>query len=97
MTAQFHPKAEWEFLDASEYYSGIDSLLGARFDHEIQRMLDVISQDPHLHARVSGDARRIFSMRFPYALIYLPRGDHVWIVAVMHLHRDPNYWVERVG
>jgi hypothetical protein len=38
-----------------------------------------------------------FSAQFPYAIIYLVKPDHVWIVAVMHMKRKPSYWRERLG
>jgi len=33
---------------------------------------------------------------FPYALLYLDEPDRVWIVAVMPLKRDPDYWKHRL-
>ena len=41
-------------------------------------------------------ARRHFTDRFPYGVIYLVEPDHIRIVAVMHLHREPGYWRKRV-
>lgn len=37
-----------------------------------------------------------FTDRFPYGVIYVLEPDHVWIVALMHLHREPGYWRERL-
>ena len=41
-------------------------------------------------------ARRNLARSFPYAVVYLAEPDRVWIVAVMHLHRVPDYWRERL-
>jgi toxin ParE1/3/4 len=41
-------------------------------------------------------ARRHFSLSFPYGVIYLELTDHLWIVAVMHLMRNPGYWKSRL-
>jgi hypothetical protein len=41
--------------------------------------------------------RRHFSRDFPYAVIFLDKPGHVWIVAVMHMKRRPGYWRARLG
>jgi len=28
--------------------------------------------------------------------VYFVEGDEAYIVAVMHLHRDPGYWRDRI-
>jgi hypothetical protein len=40
--------------------------------------------------------RRHFSTAFPYGILFEDRHDHVRIVAVMALHRDPEYWLHRL-
>ena len=37
-----------------------------------------------------------FSRRFPYGFVFVASAAEVRILAVMHLHRRPAYWVERV-
>jgi len=32
---------------------------------------------------------------FPYYIAYLIRGDVLWILAIAHSHRQPQYWIER--
>ena len=34
--------------------------------------------------------------RFPYGLIYHVRDEMLLIVAVMHLHRHPDVWRDRL-
>lgn len=42
--------------------------------------------------------RRKLLTQFPYCLIYhQPAPDWIEIVAVMHLHREPDYWRKRLG
>jgi len=38
--------------------------------------------------------KRVF--RFPYALLYRVEADTITILAVMHMHRRPGYWEQRV-
>lgn len=37
------------------------------------------------------------STAFPYAILYEDRPDHVRIVAVMPMHRDPDCWLHRIA
>ena len=34
--------------------------------------------------------------RFPFRIVYLEQPERLWIVAVAHLSRKPNYWSERI-
>jgi len=45
---------------------------------------------------IRGDNRKLNFHRFPYAIVYSLRGDTLFIKAVMHLHRRPFYWKDRV-
>lgn len=33
--------------------------------------------------------------RFPYKLPYAVEADHIYIIAVAHQHRKPEYWIRR--
>jgi hypothetical protein len=44
-----------------------------------------------------GRSRRYRLRRFPYGLVYVETGSDIIILAVMHLHRRPGYWNERLG
>ncbi len=45
---------------------------------------------------LQGCLRRSLLRRFPYGIICAEEGDGVWVLAVMHLHRKPGYWRDRV-
>jgi hypothetical protein len=40
--------------------------------------------------------RVIFSPEARQELLYSVKSDHIYFIAVAHLHRKPNYWVERI-
>ena len=40
--------------------------------------------------------RRCLLKRFPYAILYSQEADALFIYAVMHMHRDPDYWRHRI-
>jgi hypothetical protein len=45
---------------------------------------------------LEGDIRRALVHRFPYGVLYAEEENRIWIVAVMNLHRQPDYWRERL-
>lgn len=95
--AIFHPRADDEFAEAVTFYAGQGEGLGERFNAVIQKLTAEIEAAPQLHAAWRHGTRRHFSRRFPYALIYVERTTHLWVVAVAHLKRHPDYWRRRLG
>lgn len=96
MNLVFHPEAESEFLEAIEYYEEREPGLGEDFAVEVYEALDRTVAYPEAWPLVDSDVRRALVSRFPYGLLYSADGDVLFIVAVMHLHREPDYWKTRV-
>jgi hypothetical protein len=42
------------------------------------------------------DVRRCLVNRFPYGVLYSIESTEIFILAVMHLRRDPDYWKKRL-
>ena len=97
MRHRFHPEADAEFAEAVHYYAEIAPELGARFYREMERLIRDVCAHPDRFREFDPAARRHFSAQFPYAVIYLEKPDHVWIVAIMHMKRKPGYWRDRLG
>ena len=97
MSFLLHPEADAELAKAVRYYSEVSSEVGERFYHEMERLFREVCADPERFRKFDSPARRHFSRDFPYAVIYLEKPDHLWIVAVMHMKRRPGYWRERLG
>jgi plasmid stabilization system protein ParE len=91
-----HDEALRELREAVEYYKGISPDLGADFYREMEKLIQEVCRHPHVFRLFDPPARRHFSTRFPYGIIYLPEPDHVWIVAIMPLRREPAYWKDRI-
>ncbi len=96
MNRLIHEEANREFREALDYYTQIDPELGVRFYREMERLMLEVCERPFLFRQFDPPARRHFTDRFPYGIVYLFLDDYVWIVAIMHLHREPGYWRERV-
>jgi plasmid stabilization system protein ParE len=92
-----HEEAQAEFDVALDYYLSISPDLAVRFYREIERLMMEVCARPELFRQFDPPARRHFSDRFPYGVIYVLKPDHLWIVAVMPLHREPGYWKHRLG
>lgn len=96
MKERFHPDALDEFDEAGRHYASIDADLGSQFYREIERLIREACGEPQRFRRFDPPARRNFSRSFPYAVIYLEKPDYLWIVAVMHMKREPGYWKSRL-
>lgn len=95
MTFSFHPEAEAEFLEAINYYEKCEPGLGYDFSLEVAATIQNIINNPSSWPVVEEDARRCLVNRFPYGIIYSIESEGVFILAVMHLRRHPDYWKER--
>jgi hypothetical protein len=93
----FHREALEEYAQAAGHYARISPELGGRFYDEMERLIGDVCRAPSLYRRIHGPVRRHFSTVFPFAILYEDRPDHVRIVAVMPMHRDPDYWNRRAA
>jgi plasmid stabilization system protein ParE len=96
MRYAFHPEAEAEFLAAIDYYEDCGPGLGYDFAVEVHSTIENIIGFPKAWTILEDDIRRCQIRRFPYGIIYSQDGEVIFILAVMHLHRDPEYWKDRV-
>ena len=84
--------ARQELADAIAYYDAQGRDLGDSFLDEFQAAANRIEELPGAWQPLSQNTRRCRLRRFPYGLIYRVRGDVALIIAVAHLHREPDYW-----
>lgn len=94
MTVRFLSVAEQEYIDAFDYYEGIVEGLGDQFQEELLAAIARVQSFPHAWQKLSNSTRHCRLARFPYGLIYQTRPEGILVVAVMHLGRNPRYWVE---
>jgi plasmid stabilization system protein ParE len=96
MNYSYHPDAEKELEQVEEYYDNIREELGDRFRDEIQVAISRILKLPNGWQPLSQVVRRCRLNTFPYGIVYRVKTDEIRILAVMHLSRKPNYWVDRL-
>ena len=96
MNVIFHPEVENEFIDAISYYENCDSGLGLDFSHEIAVAIRNAADYPKMWPLVEEQIHRCLVHRFPYGILYCIEPDTIHILAIMNLHRDPDYWKHRL-
>lgn len=95
MIFSFHPEAEAEFLEAIAYYENYERGLGYDFSIEVHSAIQNIVSYPAAWPVLEDDIRRCLVNRFPYGVVYSIEQDGIFILAVMHLRRSPDYWKNR--
>ena len=93
----FQEDAETEMLEAAAYYEAQQDDLGRRFLAAVQDAINRILLNPSLYPVVEFDVQRCLTKIFPFGVLFRNRPDKIEVIAVMHLHRYPNYWQERRG
>ncbi len=93
----FHPEADEEFVEAVAYYEGCEIGLGLDFAREIHAAIRNALDYPALWPEIEDEVRRCLVHRFPYGVLYSTEPHGIFILAVMHLHRNPDYWKHRLG
>ncbi len=95
MRVVFSTFAIQELEDAQQFYEMEFSGLGQRFRQEVKKAIDRIIAYPKAWSRERGDIRKCLLHTFPYKVLYSIEEDHIFIIAIAHQHRKPDYWVDR--
>mgnify|MGYP001179656510 FL=1 len=85
-----------ELLGAVEYYEREQKGLGRRLWDELAEHLAWIAQHPEVAKLRAGGYRRVNLRVFPYFVAYVSRGDTVWVLAIGHVRRRPEYCIKRL-
>jgi len=91
-----YAEAQSELKAAVVYYEAIDPDLGRDLRARVHRAFREIRKNParyplHKESRI----RRCTVSRFPYTIYYLETPDRIWVVAIAHQKRKPDYWRAR--
>lgn len=94
MPVTYHPAARAEFRRAARRYERELAGLGLAFLVAVREAETLIAEYPNAGTPL-GSNRRHLLRRFPYAIIYRLEFDRVFILAVAHTRRHPEYWHDR--
>ena len=96
MKYEFHPEAELELYEAALRYESEVTGLGVRFGDEVERIVSLLLEHPQMGARIDENLRHFVLMKFPFSVVYAVADDLVYVVAIAHGSREPEYWRLRV-
>ncbi|MDX2258808.1 MAG: type II toxin-antitoxin system RelE/ParE family toxin [Hyphomicrobiaceae bacterium] len=85
-----------ELDEAADWYAAISAALEQRFLAEVAMARMRIAEHPNAWHPLDDRLRRYRLQSFPYGLIYAAGIDDLVIVAIAHLHRQPEYWRDRL-
>ena len=92
----FNEFAKYEFEDAIGFYELEYSGLGERFKEEIRRAVGRVVEYPEAWPVKRKNIREYLVHKFPYKILYSIEYDHIYVIALAHRHRKPNYWIDRI-
>ncbi|MDI1308403.1 MAG: type II toxin-antitoxin system RelE/ParE family toxin [Methylotenera sp.] len=95
MKVTFHPEAAQELEEAALYYEDCQLGLGKQLTLEIETAVNLITAFPQAWTIIEPPVRRVLVRRFPFGLLYTISHHDIYILAVMHLNREPRYWKNR--
>lgn len=97
MTLELHDDAALEVQAAYEQYEKLKDGLGIEFVMRLDAGMEQVRLHPKRWAGHIAGTRRYRIQTFPYGIVYdLSRAGTVLVVAVMHLSREPGYWIRRL-
>jgi plasmid stabilization system protein ParE len=95
MRIRFVEEARAEFLDGISYYEKQQRKLGGRFKVEVEQTVLWLAEHPEICRFRPSGYRRLNLRIFPYYIPYIIRDSTLWILAIAHERRKPEYWIQR--
>jgi toxin ParE1/3/4 len=94
---QLHPLAAAEIEEAENW---VDSQAPGRGDlirEAIYDTIEFVCQHPRVGVPYRGRIRKRRVLGFDYSVLYADMPDLIYVVAVPHAKRRPNYWTDRLN
>ncbi len=95
--ADYHPQqSQGELEESIAYYEQQKTGLGRALQSAIEKAIGRIQQNPQIGAPYkTTEFRHYVVQRFPYVVFYVALEEVLWIVAIAHGKRRPDYWKRR--
>ena len=90
-----HEVADIELKEAARYYESKVDGLGFAFLDEVERVVNLIRENPESAPRIFKVVRRKILRGFPYSVMYSIVDDSIRILAIANQKRRPFYWRNR--
>ena len=91
-----HPAATAELNKAAAFYTEqANKQLGLALISEFEKAALLLSGSPELGVPWVSGTRRFVMRRFPFNVVYYLLSDHLFVIAIAHQKRRPEYWHRR--
>ena len=94
---EFHPDVSIDIKDSYKWYEEQSEDLGEELLDEIESSYQAIADFPKAWAPFPYGFRRYLLSRFPYSVIYKTDEEMIYIIAIMHNSRKPDFWLDRLN
>ena len=92
----FHTEAFTEMEEACAFYESRRPGLGGDCRSELEQAFARIQQHPKAFTMPKDQkTRKCIVRRFPYTIFFTEFDDRIWVAAVSHQRRRPDYWANR--
>ena len=97
---RLHQRASDEIREAAAWYEDRSTGLGVRFVAAVREVFESLESSPQHFAQLETIAndtaiRRALVGEFPYLVVFELFDEEVFVYAVAHASRRPNYWRQR--
>ena len=88
-------EAEEELIEAIAGFEEKENGLGLRLKEEAREAIKWIGENSNTPRLRPNGYRRVNLNLFSYYIAYFVWADTIWILALAHSHRRPEYWLDR--
>jgi plasmid stabilization system protein ParE len=89
-------QAKRDLQRGAKWYEKQRAGLGREFVLDVEATINRIVESPFLYQEIHRNVRRAIAQRFPYGIFYWIEHADIVVFAIVHLHRDPAYWQDRL-
>ena len=95
MRVDFHPAATEELEISADWYAQRSLAAAGGFAMEVDAALKKIESDPIRFPRIDRRHQVCGVGRYPFQIVFRNDGANIYVLAVAHAKRRPNYWRDR--
>lgn len=88
--------ARLEYFETFTWYEKQRPGLGHDFEHEFQKLLRTIQENPRRYALFEENTRKGRLKRFPYFVYFAAFPDRIDVIAIVHCKRNPEWIKQRI-
>ena len=93
---KFDPDFKNDTKDAALYYEDQKPGLGGEFLIALSDGIKRLTETPLRWRPIRGKYRRCNVKKFPYVIIFSVTEKEIYIAALMHKRRHPDFWLDRI-